>query len=148
MDLVLPDLWPSLWLFAELYASAVPLFAPARDLLVDWHVHEHLFQTVTWSNVTRAGEGPATQPYPNNRWSDREAQLHWSRFHLPYQLPHVQIFRSIRELLELLQSANLPSISALMQQEVASMIRQARFEWTSILNKVDTRIAHSAGSVP
>jgi len=86
--------------------------------------------------VTRTGEGPATQPYPNNRWSDREAQLHWSRFHLPYQLPHVQIFRSIRELLELLQSANLPSISALMQQEVASMIRQARFEWTAILNKV------------
>ena len=86
--------------------------------------------------MTRVGEEPPSEPLPNNKLADREALLHWSKFHGPYEYTHVQIFQSIPHLFEMLQSADLRAISTAMQKDVGSMIHEARSEWTKILKKV------------
>jgi hypothetical protein len=134
--------------FIELYSIGVPLFVPTVELLVEWHMTQHLVTYITWSNVTRAGDGRPSQPFATNR-KDREALLHWFRFNQPYQMPHVQQFASVPDLFLRLRTADFGSISRAMRMHTTKRIRRAASQWLAImLNVMSHSPSHHARQVP
>jgi hypothetical protein len=133
--------------FIELYAIGIPLFVPTVELLVDWHMTQHLLTYITWSNVTRAVDGQPSQPFANNR-KDRDALLHWFQFNQPYQMPHVQQFSSVSDLFERLRTADLGSISRSMHVHSAERLRRLKSEWLAIMLNVLSHVPSHPREVP
>ena len=132
--------------FIEIYMIGVPLLVPSLDLLVAWHIQQHLLTSGVWSNITREvnrtckslnvcapDESTFSQPYPSTSKKDQKALRHWFQFNQPYQMPHVQQFGSIPELIRLLRTLEFHQISMLMRAHASERLLRIKKQWMDML---------------
>ena len=129
------------WLFGELYQLGLPLFVPALDLLIRWHVERNLlWETYYWWStplIPNSSFTPASRvPHPHE--DSPTSWRHWYQFSDYYEqrAAHIQYFDSIDDLFTKLQRADLCAISAAMDAENDKRLRDVTQDWAAVLERM------------
>jgi len=144
----------------EQYRMNIPLFFPAPELLVRWHLDRFVLHERSESPppkphfVKRPLRGSNVKPHPSqthrpdpNNDVDEAAVRYWLQYADYYTLPHIIYFNSTAHLSTLLRSISddeLMKISRRMRQHNISSRRQVLQRWKDNL----LAIAHHSANRP
>ena len=119
--------------YREFYRLNIPMYAPSLKLLLTWHLEDRIMRERTWEAALGDQENPrryvvsrgsfipahpdAIYPHldPNNEY-DVASLKHWLQQSDFYQLPHVQYFDSIDDLIEQLTFQTISSLRAVSRR--------------------------------
>jgi hypothetical protein len=124
-------------------AMGIPMFAPSLDLLTTWHMRYGLVfeRRVDWQSAgTRQGSLVGAHPNaraelrgldPNDE-RDPVAVRFWLGKADIYTCPHVVLFDSLEHLLHLLETTDLPALSAKLRAEHAALEARVHAGWRRV----------------
>ncbi|CAG9462724.1 unnamed protein product [Pedinophyceae sp. YPF-701] len=118
--------------FFEAYRTGIPVFAPARALLREWHAKHDL----TWERIygypERLDESWDLPYSPNSE--DDESFSFWLEYADFYQMPHVQLFESWDHLMELLDTVDLQRVHDDMMAYSERLYSSLKMAWKTHIN--------------
>jgi len=142
----------------EYYRMSIPLFVPSPSLLAEWQIKYRVLSELTWdmvfskpkskSNIGQYEKGKV-QYDPNDMFS-QEGIEYWVRFGDFYQWPHITTFDSFEELMTLIETVDLQTISSKMKEENERMKVELLETWEKIFHKMfeDVKPAKTQGGRP
>lgn len=111
----------SVMMFFEQYTMGIPLFAPTLDFLVQLHMIHYIVYDKTLINSFRQ-KGSLIPPHPSmkdtydpNNDEDIDSVRHWLSLSDYYIFPNVTHFKSIENLVEILQSMSMARLKVISQ---------------------------------
>ena len=142
---------------SELYASAIPIFAPSLKFYQKYYDPSIKQFSLGWDrtstkpykvNMKCSLDSNAEKKMRQNQTSihpyspnidyleDAESEMYWLQFADFYDWPHVKYFDDYQHLKHIILNADFKTISNLMKQELILREKQVTFEWCKVINKV------------
>ena len=121
--------------FFELYRANIPIFIPSCELLARWTLeHGIMWERIYGTPPRLVHSDEPDAPYTN------ESLHYWLSKSDFYLFPHVQLFNSWAECLQMLQSVDLRQVSRQMVAANARQRADIKAQWAAIL---ENAMAHS-----
>jgi hypothetical protein len=133
----------SVMTFFEMYRQNIPIFAPSKRLLVDWHQRfkilsgrvygwpERHIDLMEMYNIT----ANMSIPYPNDDM-DIASNNYWFEFCDIYQFDHITIFDSWEELLEKLEFTDLKEVRSNMMKHNLYQRDMIASQWDAVFRRL------------
>eukprot|EP00933_Yihiella_yeosuensis_P041189 TRINITY_DN35610_c0_g1_i1.p1 TRINITY_DN35610_c0_g1~~TRINITY_DN35610_c0_g1_i1.p1 ORF type:complete len:781 (-),score=129.44 TRINITY_DN35610_c0_g1_i1:130-2169(-) len=131
---IYPYAFSQFW-FYELYSMAVPIYMPAKETLALLVSQD--YAVCPGFEGHRPGHAPhRVHPYSPFDMDDWEAMTYWTKFTDYVQLPHVQYFDSVPNLILKLQTRNHRELSRVMKRKHTELLGHAASFWGDALEHV------------
>ena len=123
----------------EVYRLNIPLFFPDLKLLTTWWEKYDIMWERSYGDPEQPRSGKLAENLPS--WPSPNANTavsfaFWAKWCDWYQLPHIQLFSSLEDLMTQLDTANFTSISAAMRQQNAKDRASQIGIWKGIFDKI------------
>lgn len=132
--------------FFEQYRMNMPLFAPSKQLLIEWELKHTAMRERTWSgaygprpNGSAIESHTSQRSVPDPNSYNEHAVRYWLNFCDYYQLPYVTYYDSMQHLVRILETITSEQLQKISEQMKVFNIREEkklRLKWKNILLKI------------